>query len=786
MPAKNKTYRPLNFVSNISFTGSEQPVIISGQNMLIKFGRFDSIYAKGYSGNLSLSESYTPQTLTGTLVWNSSSKTITGSGTTFLTELRPGCFVVLWADSYMSQLAVVEEVVDSTHFTCSSYPDETYSGGAGYGYILPVIFPVGHKRGTAIMGNAIQFPKGHILGVGQGELKINGSSLSSSLTLSKTPRFALYDATAGTYSQVDVGIAKPIVPITLAAEAASATVITAATAGTIVCTTATNHHLYTGQTINIRNGAGLTGINGEWVVTKLTDTTFSLDGSTGTGTYTASSASIDSPVSQMVAGSYSVRVCRKNTQTNGYSNPSTAIAPVTLTAGQWIKITFNEAMITGQDAYDIYVSQFQDSGTTTIQPQYNGPWYYLTTVTADMLQTTATPLGTETATVFYISYADAEVVSSLKILSFDNFEPKDAEFVDIVNGIPIYFSCLGKGDATHKDGKSPGPCAIPAKPSNPESVFLNKTLTTSGGDYILGEFNAKSRIYVLCQNSLQTIILTAIDSDPITFRSLWNAGFKNPYNVAFVKEYLYGFSSQKIIRSVAGGDTSTVEFEFATDVLDLIEDWPAGHILVGYDPKNRMVCYFYAAYSRSSGYWYTYVLPFLIDQQVWNPPIILKKANQDFIVSGVAVIDEKLVFMAGGMDSHDTAVSGVYVFDGGDSETKDWYLAWSYTDDQLKTVGKGVRGYSVTGKFASSGTALKIYGTYPSDYFDTSSIAAGTNADESATIGAAATNIYKGKFIPTDFKSYPLYSVRISGSYTTDPDRLDEIVIKIEPNDFEH
>lgn len=787
MPEKLKEYRPANFVSNTSYTGSEAPLVLRGQNMILKTGRFGSIFAKGYSGNLDLGETITTKVLTGNLTWTSGSKDINGTGTAFNTELRPGNMVLLTDGSgKFSQLAVVERIRSNTSFICARAPDRTYSGGSGQGDILPVLFPVGNQRGTAVMGNVIQFPKGHYLGVGEGTFNLNGSALSSTLALSKTPRFAVYDPSANTYTQVDVGIAKPQVPITLAASAASDKTITAATAASpIVCTTAGNHNLYTGQRITIRNGAGLTGINGEFVVTKLTDTTFSLDGSTGTGVYTASSATIDAQTSMMRAGAYSVRVCRKNTQTLGYSNPSDAQSPVTLVAGQWIKITFNEAMITGQDAYDVYVSQFQDSGVATVMPEYNGPWYLLTTITKDMLKTTATPLGTETATVFYIAYSDAEVVSSLKILSFDNFEPKEAEFVDIINGIPIYFSCLGKGNTAKLQGTSPGPCAIPSKPSNPEAVFLNKAFTTAGSDYILGEFNAKSRIYVLCQNSLQTIILTAVDEEPITFRSLWNCGFKNPYNVTFVKEYLYGFSSQKIVRSVAGGDNSAIEFEFANDVHDYVENWEVGHVLVAYDPKNRMVCYFYTAGGKDGDYWYTIVLPFLIDQQIWNPPIILKKDDQDFIVSGAAVINDQLVFLAGGLVGGNITMN-TYVFDGGDSDQKDWYLAWNYSDDGDELQGKGIRGFTVTGQFADVGTKIDLYGVAPDGIFDLTNLYAGTSPDESLTIGTLASNIHRSRFKTTDWSNYFLYSLRMSGSFTDTPDRLDSIIAKVQNNSIEY
>jgi hypothetical protein len=66
--------------------------------------------------------------------------------------------------------------------------------------------------------------------------------------------------------------------------------ITAATAATpIVCTTAT-HGLQTDDYVDVVGGAGMPAINGRYRITVLSTTTFSLNGTIGTGVYTASSA----------------------------------------------------------------------------------------------------------------------------------------------------------------------------------------------------------------------------------------------------------------------------------------------------------------------------------------------------------------------------------------------------------------------------------------------------------------------------------------------------------------
>jgi hypothetical protein len=680
--------------------------------------------------------------------------------------------------------------------------DITAAAGGGthtVGYashVLPVLFPLGSDRGTLVRGNAVQFPKGHILAVGDGTLRINGTALNATLAASRTPRFALYDPTAGTYTQDDVGIAKILTPPTLAAGATGDRTLTNATNATpIVCTTAAAHRLHTGQQITISGVTGNTAANGTFYIKKNTSTTFSLYSDAnltvpvaGNGAYIGG-GTISLPASNMRAGDYSIRVSAYNSKTLGYSQPSDIPGtPVTLTAGQLMSITFNTAMATDQDGYIIWGTEYADNATAQIEKRYMGPWYEVARITKKDLIDDAHPLGSETGTVYEFNYADGEIASVGNLISFNNFTPVEAEYVDLINGIPLYFSCLGKGTTT-KASSTPGPACVPSKPSNPEAVFLNKAITTAGGDYILGVQNYKARIYALCQNSLQTLVLTTLDDEPITFRSLWTSGFRNPYNVAFVKEYLYGFGTQGIVRSVAGGDDSAMEFEFASDVKDYVDGWAPGHVLVGYDPKNRAVCFFYTAAERRSGYQVTICLPFLLDKQVWNPPIILNSTTSDFIVSGVATIGNSLTFLAGGRTNAGVVAVGTYRFDSSaetatESEVtadEDWYLSWNYSDDGQEINAKTITGLAVTGHF-EQGATVKLYGVKPQGTIDFSLLSSGSSASKTFTI-PVTSGLSRSGFKLVDWGPYSLYAIRIEG--TGNADRLDEIVLQYEVNSSE-
>jgi len=69
--------------------------------------------------------------------------------------------------------------------------------------------------------------------------------------------------------------------------AAALTVSGATNASPIVITTSAAHGLLTGAVVTVASVGGNTGANGTFVITKLSNTTFSLNGSTGSGAYTS-------------------------------------------------------------------------------------------------------------------------------------------------------------------------------------------------------------------------------------------------------------------------------------------------------------------------------------------------------------------------------------------------------------------------------------------------------------------------------------------------------------------
>lgn len=194
------TFQAASYRPTAPYTGEVAPSLLRLKNMLVS-GVDDLLYLSCYKGSLNLSETIPTGPLTGTISGSINGTTITGAGTAFKTQLRSGQFVFAGYD-----LLVVNEVVSDTVFTIYRALSVAIAGGST-GYRLPILFEIGRKRGTLLQGNGYEFDKGNIVATGEGTLRINGSTLSASMVLTRKPRIAVYDPTAGTYLIYNLGLA---------------------------------------------------------------------------------------------------------------------------------------------------------------------------------------------------------------------------------------------------------------------------------------------------------------------------------------------------------------------------------------------------------------------------------------------------------------------------------------------------------------------------------------------------------------------------------------------------
>jgi len=341
----------------------------------------------------------------------------------------------------------------------------------------------------------------------------------------------------------------------------------------------------------------------------------------------------------MQAGSYSAVILPARSQTGGYNNPSPR-ADVTIATGDKVQFTL-PAMDTanGQDAWWLAVTPYVAAIGANLG-YLQGPWFFWV-----MITTADVSAGGGTYTTEWL---DAEIVVN-EIVSFDNDAPTDAEGVVSLNNAPVYFSCQGQGASTNPTQTSPGPFIVPSKPNNIEAAPLELAFSSSPPETILWALSGQGRIYLPTINHLQIAQATPDDAVPILIRPFWHDGFAGPDQLVFVNGMIYGFPNGGPSRSVGDGDEIDAERAWAARVYAITQSWSPGHVVVGYDPYNNGIWFFYCGARRNSaGFWTTQGLLYGLPQQDWIGACEYSEDNQDQIVSGLATIGDRLELVVGG------------------------------------------------------------------------------------------------------------------------------------------
>lgn len=495
---------------------------------------------------------------------------------------------------------------------------------------------------------------------------------------------------------------------------------------------------------------------------------------------TISATNIAGGVKGMAAGKYSIRVVPAKSQA-GWNNPIDSRADVTVTAGQKVQITFNAAMDTGagQDAWRIYVTALdvaaaQSAGVTTTLYE-TGPWYYYQTVTATQLG------GTGSGTTWDIEWLSGEVDQGT-ILEFDNDTPLDAEFVTgAPAGYPVYVSVQGKGTTSKMGGTAPGPSILPTRPNNIESTPLTGLVPSSPPETIIGFSEAAGRLYLLTPNRLLIGVFTANAAFPITLRPFWKVGFKNANSLAFVNDYLYGFTTNGMTRSIATGDEGSESNDFAVEVTELTRTWNAGMVTVAYDQQNDSVCFFHSAdHLNDAGFWTTTVLAYSLQLGEWHDGLFLLSSDTgDMIVSGVATVNGKLQFLAGGRQDIGGTTVRTYTWDTPfDGVSVPWYLAWQLDNGGSENRDKTVRSALVTAKL-TNGTA-DIYTFGAADEINVADIESGANSASGPIVLDDSAGVTEYARVQLLCPNANMFTPRIAGTWdgVGIRDRVDELVLE--------
>lgn len=728
---------------------------------LIVRGRADQCYLQAYSGEGDLGENLAMVALTGTISLTSGSTTIAGVGTLFNSEVHLGETVVGILNN-QSWLLKPRRIISDTSMVVWAAPATTIT--LVVGWRMARLYSINDQRGTSLWGNAIKRDKGSFIGCGDGTFRVNGSPLNATWALARHPSISLFDPTSETYTNFPLGMNTSAAPVLAAV--GSISISSATNANPVVFTTATAHGLTSGERYTISGATvGWTGVNGVFVVTVLSTTTFSIPvNSTGFGAL--SGTLVVSGAKGMQAGSYSLVITPARKQTGGYNNPSLR-ADVTLAADDLIRITF-PAMDTahGQNSWKVWVTTFSDTLGADLN-YLNGPWHYYIEVTDAMVS--------NAGGVYVIEYLDAEVEGN-ELVSFNNDAPTDAEFVATLNDGLVYISCQGQGNATNPTMTSPGPFIVPSKPSNIEAAPLDLAFSSSPPETILGVVSAQGRLYLLTFNHLQIAQSTPDDNVPIIIRPFWRDGFTGPDQLVFVNGTLYGYPVAGPSRSVGDGDVIEAERDWAADVSEITDDWNPGHVTVGYDPDRDVVIFIHSAdHLNVAGYWTSRMLGFGISQNFWVFDRVITSNTHDCIVSGVATVGDRMELLIGGRGAANTATNR---FNAGTGAA--WYVVSPVSDNGSELRSTVIKPVSVKGKVTSA--AVKVYVWDVDEPVLVSDLEAGTNSASGSLALTNSTQVTQSQFLSTNCPNAVLSAIRVEGIYVVAPnviaDRIDSITVQ--------
>lgn len=210
-PLPPRIIRSGPYVPTTSRSGDDSGAIFQKSNLITR-SRGSRFWEEVYSGEGDLDEDLDAVQITGTLTLQQDNTTVSGIGTLFTDELHLGQRIcAIPGDNSNSWLLVVRRIIDDTHMIVWQAPDG--SGAHLLGWRMPRLYAVNDQRGTSLTGNVQKLDKGSFLGVGSGVFRLDGQPLAgTSLTLTRHPQIALYDATTNTYTVFPLGMATPDAP----------------------------------------------------------------------------------------------------------------------------------------------------------------------------------------------------------------------------------------------------------------------------------------------------------------------------------------------------------------------------------------------------------------------------------------------------------------------------------------------------------------------------------------------------------------------------------------------
>lgn len=728
------------FVSTQPLDGVVQNSIYRGVNMIVKKAG-SQLYAEMWGGVESTSETAGFTTLTGTWAVTSGNATITGTGTAATTELIFGQWIVIDARLYQ-----VRSINSNTSVVVSPTPSATTSGATG---IIPhTLQDVDFFRATFARGSIERLPQGHLVSAGQGVARFDGSTLTSSLTLSNQIQLSKYNSVAGTYTNYLLGMTATG-NVTLAAVSGGTKNMQAGDYSIRVCPA----RLATGGWNNPLPKVVLSGLTAnQRIEIDFSGATF--DSARGQDAWTIFGSLYNASAQAAQQGPWYLLSRGQQPQSLLRINPRGTVA-----------ITSGSASVAGTDTF--FLDDYAAGDTVEI----DGNNYVINAIASNTsmtlttnASTTASGVTTEIIKAVY-EWLNAEIQRGT-LLEFNNDPPPRASFVGSLGGVPVLVSCRGPAPIGLEGDYNPGPTIQPSKPNNVEAFPTESRSSVSPPETIIGLVDAQARLFLMTENRLHFASFVSNDAEqPIVTRPFWKSGFRNPYSLTFVNGYLYGFTNRGPTRSIADGDEGSEEFAFADRVSDTFQPWIPERVLVAYDAKNEAIVFFHNNDQvNGAGKQAVIAMMFMLRSQVWSTPILIEDSDEDVIVSGASVISGTLYLNLLKRDGGGAYTCVTYRWDSG-TNSIGWYLATEYGDNGAYPSDTCITGLRVTALLTSA--TAGIHGPR-SDQENFNTIETGNSVSASGSIALANSTAVKAyPWKKLNVKALQQVAVRVDGNYTS-------------------
>lgn len=788
---------PERFAPSTNLTAGIAPTVFRGKNCRIK-GFDGKPKIVNYPGNLNLGEDYNiaSETLTGTLSWTAGEKTVSGSGTSFLTQLHRG--QMLLADT---EVLVVQKIISDTVFLTDRAVTASASGVTAR-YMPGTLAEIDGKRAVLRRGSVLKQRRGDILFNGAGNLFLDGSD--TGFTATRRPQRLRRNAD-GSYTLMPFGFdTVPPVPV-VDGTTGGAKAMLAGNYSFMFAWYNSDLRSFSNPSDAVKKDSSTTNdiaisVGGRFKITFTN--TFAVksftDGNVTTGTGNIAIAShgratgdavkvrnfggalpVASPVLIDAVETYYVIVVDANNiklaRTKALALAGTAITYSSASGGGTHKIYHLPAQADG-----IVIYQSQSGGTVAaVNDSYfaNGAWLEAAKMLISDL---------DSSDFYYHEAVDGELG---RTATGDNDAPPDCEFMAEFASAVFFVSCLGDTSLANKDGTSPGKFVLSQKKSNTEAAPFRWNISV--GDEITGVAPGLGRLFCLTDKGLPFISRTGrpeiaqfvptIVDDPFTPTPFWTKGGISPHNVTTVQGDVFVWSGKKLLMSPRNADQYANPFELSKAVEDLTDNWADGFVFLKNDPENQhLLAVSSATKKNDAGYWISEILPLDLANNTFQPVIELSSNTRDMIVCAADVVNNRLEFLCGGRVSGGAYTVSTFRYSEFANENIDWYFAVQPSDLGEETLAKQIRALIVTARL-SQGGEIQIHAADWSGNFSIDDLENGTNAVATFSV-PASTGIARQLKLKRKVKNMLFWTLRFSGSWLKGQefDRVEETVALVE------